>query len=179
MLTGKGLLEARARVGTRVRRRAEWHLFDPEVLIWQAEAGLDVDFIHHLVEMRLILEPEAAALAAARRSQADVDHLFRLTERMAARNITAAAFAKADVDFHIGVSASAGNPFLSAISALIEVSLTASLQRSWPGDEPGGTKLSAAAHREIVEAIARGDREAAKEGMRVVINQGLNRYVAE
>ena len=60
--------------------------------------------------MRLILEPEAAALAARRHSDAEVRHLFRLADRMAAPNITALAFAKADLDFHIAVSDMAGNP---------------------------------------------------------------------
>lgn len=179
VLTGKGLLEARARIGTKVRPRSQWHLFDPDVLIWQAEAGLDGAFIQHLGEMRLILEPEAAALAALRRSPADVDRLLELAERMAARNISAAAFARADLDFHLAVSACAGNPFLTAISALIEVSLTASLRRSWPGDEPDGARHSARAHRRIAEAIGAGDAEAARAGMRLVIHEGMERSLGK
>lgn len=175
VLTGKGLLEARAGVGTRVRRRSEWHLFDPDVLLWQGEAGLGPDFIRHLGEMRLILEPEAAALAARRHSQVDIDHLVRLADRMAARGISVEAFAKADLEFHLAISASAGNPFLRAVSALIEVSLTASLRRTWPGDEPSGTAQSALAHRAIVDAIAAGDCDAARSAMRRVIDEGIAR----
>lgn len=175
VLTGKGLLEAKAGVGTKVRRRSEWHLFDPDVLIWQAEAGLDKAFIRHLGEMRLILEPEAAALAAQRRSAADVEHLVGLVAAMAAPGISAGAFAKADLDFHLAVAAIADNPFLSAVSALIEVALTASLRRSWPGDEPGGTTRSGLAHRSIADAIAAGDCEAARAAMRRVIDEGINR----
>lgn len=177
VLTGKGLLEAKPGVGTKVRQRSQWHIFDPDVLIWQADAGLGKEFMRHLGEMRLILEPEAAALAARRHADFDVDNLFRLTERMAARGIVAEAFARADLEFHLAVSAGSGNPFLSAISALIEVSLTASLRRSWPGDDPGGSQRSAMAHRAIAEAISVGDSEAARAAMREVINEGINRSV--
>ena len=174
-LISKGLVEAKAGVGTKVRERHRWHLFDPDVLIWQAEAGLDRQFIKHLGEMRLILEPEAAALAAQRGSRADVDHLIALADRMAANNIQVDAFAKADLDFHFAVSACADNPFLTAVNALIEVSLTASLRRSWPGDVPGGKAHSAEAHRQIALAIGAGDCDGAREAMRRVIIEGMTR----
>src|SRR5690606_33133559 len=35
----KGLIQPKARIGTRVRDKANWNLFDPDVLIWHAEAG--------------------------------------------------------------------------------------------------------------------------------------------
>lgn len=175
VLTGKGLLEARPGVGTKVRRQSRWHLFDPDVLIWQAEAGLGQEFSRHLGEMRLILEPEAAALAARRHADVDVDYLFRLTDRMAMSGTSGEAFARADLEFHLAVSASAGNPFLKAISALIEVSLTASLRKSSPMDEAGGAERSAKLHRIIAEAISAGDADTARAAMRNVINEGMKR----
>ncbi|TMV60748.1 FadR family transcriptional regulator, partial [Thioclava sp. BHET1] len=95
--------------------------------------------------------------------------------RTAGPHPTALAFAKADLDFHIAVSDMAGNPFLSAVSALIEVSLTASLRRSWPGDDPERATRSAEAHRCIARAIAEGDDEEARICMRRVITEGINR----
>jgi DNA-binding FadR family transcriptional regulator len=179
VLTSKGLVEAKARVGTKVRERYRWYLFDPDVLLWQAEAGLDRQFVAHLGEMRLILEPEAAALAAQRGSRADVEHLVALADRMATKDIPAEAFAKADLDFHFAVSACADNPFLTAVNALIEVSLTASLRRSWPGDVPGGTARSAEAHRQIAVAIRAGDCDGAKAAMRRVIIEGMTRSLGK
>ncbi len=177
VLTGKGLIESKTRASTRVRQPSEWHLFDPDVLIWQAEAGLDRAFVEHLGEMRLILEPEAAALAARRRTRADLDHMFRLIDKMGTRGINPEDFAKVDLDFHLAVSASANNPFLSAIGALIEVSLIAAMRRSWPGDDPGGPNRSAMAHRNIVEAIKAGNGDLAREAMRNVIEEGIRRGI--
>ncbi|MBI1219912.1 MAG: FCD domain-containing protein [Rhodobacteraceae bacterium] len=175
VLTGKGLLESKTRARAKVRQQSEWHLLDPDVLIWQAEAGLDRSFVEHLGEMRLILEPEAAALAAQRRTQADLDLLMRLADKMGTRGITPEAFAKVDLDFHLAVAATANNPFLSAVGALIEVSLIASLRRSWPGDDPGGPTRSAKAHRDIVLAIEAGDGGRARQAMRAVIEEGISR----
>src|SRR5688572_24032485 len=71
-LGAKGLVQARARVGTRVQPRAAWNLFDPDVLVWHAEAGFRPEFLRHLAEIRMALEPEAAALAALRRTPANL-----------------------------------------------------------------------------------------------------------
>jgi hypothetical protein len=67
-LSGIGLVQAKARLGTRVRPRSDWNLFDADVLIWHARNGFDAEFLTYLGEMRLALEPEAAALAAQLRS---------------------------------------------------------------------------------------------------------------
>ncbi|MEO8883728.1 MAG: FCD domain-containing protein [Devosia sp.] len=177
MLASKGLIKARARIGTRVRQRAEWHLFDPDVLIWQAEAGLDASFVRHLGEMRMVLEPEAAALAAIRRSPAELEVLYKCVQRMGTDGISAADFARADLDFHLAVAAAADNPFLRAVSTLIEVALVAALRRSWPGAEVGGVVRSARAHRAIAEAIESGDQDAARIAMRAVIIEGTDRAI--
>ena len=177
MLASKGLIKARARVGTSVRQRVEWHLFDPDILIWQTEAGLDGAFVRHLGEMRLVLEPEAAALAAVRRSPAQLELLYKCAQRMGTNGISAADFARADLDFHLAVAAAADNPFLQAVSTLIEVALVAALRRSWPGGEVGGVVRSARAHRAIAEAIEAGDQSGARAAMRAVILEGTSRAI--
>jgi DNA-binding FadR family transcriptional regulator len=174
-LSGKGLVQAKARVGTRVRARSDWHLFDPDVLNWHAQSGFDAAFLVSLGEMRLALEPEAAALAAARQRPAQLPQLYRWVEQMAASGTSRAGFVHADLNFHLAVAEIAANPFLRAISALIEVALVAALTRSSPVDEPGGVASSAAAHRAIADAIASGDAAAARAAMREVILEGVRR----
>ena len=174
-LDGKGLLQSKARIGTKVRDRSEWNLFDADVLIWHAEAGFDAAFITHIGEMRLALEPEAAALAAVRRTPAQLRALYDWVERMGVPNATPQEFVDADLNFHFGVAAAAANPFLTSISTLIEVALVAALTRSSPVNEPRGTKASVADHRAIADAIARQDPDAARTAMRVVIEEGISR----
>src|SRR5690606_26352757 len=88
MLAGKGLVQAKARIGTRVRDKAQWNLFDADVLIWHAQAGFDGAFLGYLGEMRLALEPEAAVLAARRRTPLQLQHLYGWVERMGAEGVT-------------------------------------------------------------------------------------------
>ena len=66
-LVAKGLLTTKARVGTVVRERGAWNMFDADVLAWHLDAGIDRRFLNDLAEIRLAVEPRAAALAAGRR----------------------------------------------------------------------------------------------------------------
>lgn len=81
-LAAKGLVVARARIGTRVLPRAHWNLFDSDVLTWHFGAGVDEDFLRHVSEVRLALEPYAAALAARRASDVDIARMMRLAVAM-------------------------------------------------------------------------------------------------
>ena len=174
-LSGKGLIQAKARIGTRVRPRSDWNLFDADVLIWHARNGFDADFLTYLGEMRLALEPEAAALAAQRRTPLQLQHLYSWVEKMGADDVSAAEFVRADLNFHLAVAGAAANPFLRSISTLIEVALVAMLTISSPIEDPTEHAQSVSAHRAIADAIARRDADKAREAMRVVIGQGIER----
>src|ERR1700741_4772823 len=76
-LVAKGLLTTKARVGTVVGERGAWNMFDADVLAWHLDVGIDRRFLSDLAEIRLAIEPRAAALAATRRSEADVAQLRR------------------------------------------------------------------------------------------------------
>lgn len=172
-LAGKGLIQARARVGTRVRDKSEWNLFDPEVLIWHAQSGFDAAFLGYLGEMRMALEPEAAALACARRTPLQLQQLYGWVEQMGADGVSREAFVHADLNFHLCVANAAGNPFLRSISTLIEVALVALLTISSPVDHPVRHLRSVAAHRAIADAIARRDTDASRAAMRAVVATGM------
>lgn len=174
-LSGKGLIQAKARIGTRVRRRTEWNLFDPDVLIWHAKSGFDADFLMYLGEMRLALEPEAAALAAERRTPEQLQQLYSFVEQMGSEGVSASDFVRADLNFHLAVADAAANPFLRSISTLIEVALVNMLTISSPHEHPAEHVESVAAHRAIADAIANGKPDAARAAMRVVIHQGIAR----
>ncbi|HEY0855295.1 MAG TPA: FadR/GntR family transcriptional regulator [Devosia sp.] len=174
MLAGKGLIQAKARIGTRVRPRTEWNLFDPDVLIWHARNGFDDEFLSYLGEMRMALEPEAAALASARRTPEQLEGLYGWVDKMEAAH-SAADFVQADLNFHLAVAAAAANPFLTSISTLIEVALVAMLTISSPVEDSDQHATSVAAHRAIADGIAARNADLARDAMRTVINQGLDR----
>ncbi|WP_292408547.1 GntR family transcriptional regulator, partial [Mesorhizobium sp.] len=72
VLSAKGLVEARRRVGVRVLSRDDWRLLDPVVLSWHPDIQNDSELISGLIEARRIFEPAAAELAARRATGSDL-----------------------------------------------------------------------------------------------------------
>ena len=173
-LSAKGLVQARARVGTRVQPRGAWTLFDPDVLMWHAEAGFRPEFLAHLAEIRMALEPEAAALAALRRTPESLATINEWAARMAKPKITLDEFVKADLGFHLAVANAAANPFFTSISTLIEVVLVAMLTISSPAEDTERLAESVEQHQRVARAVAARDPEEARAAMRAVIDNGVD-----
>ena len=176
-LSTKGMIEARARIGTRVLPRARWNLFDADVLAWHFETGPNVAFLKSLSEIRIGIELESAALAAARRTAEQADSLLDCASRMGQAE-TAEQFARIDLEFHRSVAEASGNPFMASISALVELALTAAFTISSPVEDDAAMVATVAAHGRIARAIAAGDADEAREAMRAVISEGFGRAAA-
>src|SRR6266511_2077717 len=84
VLAAKRLVESKPKTGTRVRPRRDWNLLDPDVLAWQLEAGLDRRFLEDALELRRLIEPQAARLAAERATEDQVAVLALAHEQMEA-----------------------------------------------------------------------------------------------
>jgi DNA-binding FadR family transcriptional regulator len=177
-LAAKGFVVSKTRIGTRVRDPVHWNFFDADVLAWRVRLGLDDDFLGSLTEIRLALEPAAAALAAQRRTTGDLARLRDCLDEMARAGHTRGSFAQADLAFHLAVGVATGNPLMRSASGVIDAALVASFTHSSPID--AGTHLEAAirGHAAIVNAIEARDRQAASEAMRAVIDQGVRRIAA-
>ncbi|MDR6953482.1 DNA-binding FadR family transcriptional regulator [Ancylobacter sp. 3268] len=176
-LVAKGLLSTKARVGTVVRERAAWNMFDPDVLAWHLDAGIDRRFLRDLAEIRLAVEPRAAALAAERRNEADLVLMRAAVAHMGEVPGASEGFAEDDLALHIAIANASGNPFMRSIGAVIEAALRASFVLSAPVDTRE-RDIAVAAHERIVEAIADKDAEAASVAMTNVIFNGLRRHGA-
>jgi DNA-binding FadR family transcriptional regulator len=175
-LAAKGLVQPKAKIGTRVLARDGWNLFDPDILQWHVETGaIDANFLFSLQEMRLALEPQAAALAALRRTEEQLKELRASVERMADPNVTGDEFVQHDLRLHIGVADASNNPFMRAIGGLIEVALATTFGVSSPIPNTDRHKLIVERHRDIVIAIKRRDPVAARAAMRQVIQEGIDR----
>jgi DNA-binding FadR family transcriptional regulator len=171
-LAAKGMIVARAKVGTRVLDESHWNMFDADILGWRLETGLPETFLAMLFEIRQSLEPVAAALAAVRRRDSDVARLRGLAEALVMKPEDETAFVKADVLFHQCVLEMSGNPFMRSLGALIETALTASFTLSAPREHPGQGVRSQRQHMDIADAIAAQDAQRASDAMMTVIRQG-------
>ena len=176
-LAAKGLVEARARTGTRVLPRQYWTLFDADVLAWHFAAGPDAAFLRSLAEIRVWVELEAAALAAIRRTDEQVERMMMAVEDMVSAETTE-LFAAADLEFHSLVADASANPFMASINALVRVALAAAFTMSSPVEDPASKRVTVERHRRIAQAIRDGNAQAAREAMQAVIWEGFERAEA-
>ncbi|GCA50388.1 HTH-type transcriptional regulator LutR [Sinorhizobium sp. KGO-5] len=178
-LAAKGLVVARARIGTRVLPRTHWNLFDSDVLTWHFGAGVDEDFLRHVSEVRLALEPYAAALAARRASDADIARMMRLAVAMGDAGHSPHTLALADLEFHLRLLEASLNPFMRTVGSLIEAALMGVFQLTSPTADETEIDRVAIAHIRIVEEIRRRDEEAARSAMEHVIRVGQERLIMD
>ncbi|MBL8710964.1 MAG: FadR family transcriptional regulator [Rhodospirillaceae bacterium] len=177
-LAAKGLVVSKTRVGTRVRPQVNWNMFDSDLLSWRVELGMDVRFLGSLYEIRLAVEPAAAALAALRRSDAQLARLRAIIEEFRRKDHTRASFAETDLAFHLEVAAASGNPFMRAVGAIIEAALVVTFADTAPVEDQARLHSTAEEHAAIVEAIAAGDATAAARAMTDVIETGRRNRTA-
>nr|WP_244488994.1 FadR/GntR family transcriptional regulator [Devosia sp. Root635] len=176
-LAAKGMIEARARIGTRVLPRQRWNLFDSDVLSWHFETGPDVELLRSLAEIRIGVEVESAALAASRRSDEQAEALLAIANRMGEAR-TPEEFARTDLAFHRTVAEASGNPFMASVSALVELALTAAFTISSPVEDAALTAAAVKSHTRIARAIQAGDADEARLAMKAVITEGFGRAAA-
>jgi GntR family transcriptional regulator, galactonate operon transcriptional repressor len=152
VLSAKGLLEARRRIGVRVRGHDEWDLLDPSVLAWHPDIGHDETLMTSLIEARRIIEPAAAALAAARASAADlaeIEAAFLAMEQSVPNDIDACC--EADLAFHASLIAASHNIVLRRLSGTIEAALRAAFAVTNQLMTVQSRALEA--HRKVLECI--------------------------
>ncbi|MPW16135.1 FCD domain-containing protein [Paraburkholderia sp. CNPSo 3157] len=161
-LTSKGLIESRPRVGTRVRRKTAWNLLDADLLDWYSRVAPAMDFALKLQEMREMIEPHAAALAAASHSDESFGALDAAHSAMAAaRNVD--EWVRADLQFHLSVLAACSNELLIPLGTLIERTLEAQLRLNAKRADVFNASLGE--HTAVFEAIRDRDASRARHAM--------------
>jgi DNA-binding FadR family transcriptional regulator len=173
-LVAKGLLSTKAKVGTVVRERSAWNMFDSDVLAWHLDGRIDPRFLFDLAEIRLAVEPRSAALAAQRRYAAHVEEMRASIEQMRREKSNPVGFAEGDLSLHIAVAEASTNPFMRSMGGVIQVALRASFLLSAPISERE-RDATIDAHERIVDAIENKNAEAASAAMAHVIFNGINR----
>jgi len=169
VLAEKGLVESRPRSGTRVRRRSEWNLVDPDVIAWRREAGPDLPFLRDLTEVRLIVETDAARLAAERATLEDQEQIATHLATMEDRLGDIDAYAAADLELHAAILRATHNPLLAQLADTLSEGLRAS--RDVTRHRPGGPAYSLPLHGLLVERIVAHDAAGAEAAMRTLVSR--------
>lgn len=171
ILAAKGLVEARPKVGTRISARDKWHLLDPDILSWMFEHEPDQHLLESLFELRKVVEPEAAALAASRRTDGHLADLQDALERMAKHTLASEAGRLADQHFHAALLDASGNPFLKTLTSSVAAAVTWTTefkQRRKPL-----VRDPLPDHVEVYRAIAASDPDRARQKMAHLVEMAL------
>jgi len=161
MIAAKGLIESRPRAGTRVRERAAWNLLDPQMLGWMFEGAPPRDFVRSLFELRLIVEPAGAELAAVKRNAAQLSRMGHALEVMAQQGLHSEEGQHADQQFHATLLEATGNELLVNLSATIGAAVRWTTYFKFRASHrPYDDAIPR--HRRLFEAIANGDADGAR-----------------
>src|ERR1700689_2512329 len=165
-LREKGLVEAYSGRGTFITdgtSQAARQSFDLMVKIGQQDGST------HLAELRLILEPGIAALAAARVQEPELVTMREAVATMDRSQRDPAAYIEADLDFHLALAEAASNPLiLSLIDSIVGLLRE---QRIKIFNIEGGPQRGQVHHKRILEAVERRDPEMARGAMRAHLEQ--------
>jgi GntR family galactonate operon transcriptional repressor len=164
VLAAKGLLEVGPRRGMRVRPRDEWNLLDPDVLNWRLDGDLDAKFFHDLAEVRRIMEPAAARLAAQHATADEVATLHAAYLEMLRAVDDAGAYIDADIRFHDSIVRACHNELLAEMVKAISAALRAS--RALTSRLAGSSADAMELHLRVLDAVSRHDAPAAEAAMR-------------
>ena len=172
LLAAKGLIATRRKLGTSVRAQSHWNMLDTAVLSWHLAAAPSDAFVNGLFELRHIVEPPIAALAAERASAADLAAIAAALGDMARSAGESGDPVAADLRFHEAVLAGAHNHFLASFGAVIASALSASFRLSW---DPAAraAERSLAQHERVLAAIRDQRPEAARAAMTALLDSAV------
>jgi DNA-binding FadR family transcriptional regulator len=172
MLTAKGLLGARPRRGTWVQPEEKWNLLDPDVLGWLLERKYSPALLIEFTEIRLAVEPGAAALAARVAGPEEKAAIRHGIERMQAADRGDDDPLDSDIAFHVAVLRASRNRFYAQLTGFTATALRFSIQTT---NRYKGVQLASIAdHKKVADAIIAGKSVAAGQAMHKLIQEALD-----
>lgn len=169
MLSGKGLIVSKPKTGTRICDRARWNLLDPDVLAWMFEGEPPAGFVDNLFQLRMIVEPAAAELAAQLRTGEQLSQMGHALEEMARHGLASATGQAADQRFHHIILEATANELLVSLAGSIGAAVRwTTMFKHRKSRQP---RDSIPQHRQLFGAIASGDAAGAREATVALLQQ--------
>jgi GntR family transcriptional repressor for pyruvate dehydrogenase complex len=159
-LKSEGLVETRQGLGAFVAEAA------PRAFRIEPER-LQEDDLRHVLELRLHVEMGAAALAAERRTAAQLERIHHALQAMARAVETDGDGVPADAEFHHAIAEAANNPYYRDFMIFLADRMQASIAAARANSAKlRWSPLAEDEHASICEAIAARNPAAAREAVR-------------
>ena len=169
VLTEKGLVQPRTKVGTLIHPRNSWNWLDSDVLNWEIQAGQMHSLLRKVTEARRIIEPEVAALAAERGSDAEIAQITGAYRRMEQNPDDLPEYIAADMAFHAAIMDACHNEMLAQMADTMRRALIAS--REVTLKLPGNSLKALPLHLAVVQTIQNRDSQGAFAAMQNLIGR--------
>ncbi|WP_255767713.1 FadR/GntR family transcriptional regulator [Pseudarthrobacter sulfonivorans] len=171
VLESMNMVYSRRRVGIVVQERRLWNVFDPKLVRWRLASGTREVQYGSLTELRIAVEPIAAAGAARRASAAERARLVELASEL--RRLGQAGdlerFLAADIEFHCLLLRSCGNEMFMALEGMVAEVLTSRTRQGLMPFKPRDHVLTA--HEDVAAAVAGGDTAGAETAMHHILDE--------
>ncbi|MCL1067428.1 FadR family transcriptional regulator [Shewanella olleyana] len=173
LLSAKGLIESRPKVGTTVRARANWHFLDPQLLDWiQGLENTEV-FLSKFLGLRKAIEPEACALAASYATIEQRKQLSVYIQNMikAAEEFDYEQWTINDHLFHQTIYLSTENQFYIPFGNIL-----ATIFKLFIDHSAEGGRFCINEHKGIYDAIMSGDADQARSYCQQLLKDDNQRF---
>jgi DNA-binding FadR family transcriptional regulator len=170
ILSTKGLIGQRPRVGTYVHTEDKWDLLDAEVLTWILDRHFSHALVREFLEVRLGIEPAAAALAAVNATPEDKELLHQKLEKMKGAMNGHFDPVAADIAFHATILEISHNRFYHQLTPIVETALRFSIRLT---NKTKGAVADYDAHDKVYRAIRNSNPDAAARACRELITEAL------
>jgi DNA-binding FadR family transcriptional regulator len=141
-------------------------MLDADVLRWRIAAQPTQALLDQLGEVRWMVEPASAALAATRRTDADLTALDAALAGMDVTSREVADAVEADVSFHTALLEATHNVLIAGLENVIEQGLR---QRDLLVQSSSAASDSVPTHRAVLDAVREQDAPAAEQAMRALL----------
>ncbi|WP_433407626.1 FadR/GntR family transcriptional regulator [Saccharomonospora azurea] len=171
VLESMGLVRSRRRVGITVQPRSSWNVFDPRVIWWRLSGPGRDEQLRSLTELRIAVEPLAAAAAARSASASERARVVELAAEM--RRLGEAGrldvFMERDVAFHTLLLRASGNEMFGALSDVVAVVLRGRTHLGLMPQQPVPEALDL--HEHVAASVARGQPNVAEAAMTELLSE--------
>ena len=170
VLSGKGLVRTARRYGTRVTPVEEWNLLDGDVVAWHEPTHPRIRRIFaETTEMRTIVEPAAAGLAAARATEPEIATILSAARSLNPETGDLHALFDADCRFHLTILEATRSLIMRQMRQPVLTTLRVSYQYGVANDLNG--PVTREGHITVAEAIARRDAPGAHDAMAAMLKR--------
>lgn len=149
----------------------DWDDLNTRVITWKLHSNLRRAELRYLTELRLAVEPAAAAGCASRGTVEARTHIGVIGHDLirAAREDRLDNFHALDIEFHAGLLGNCGNPIFAELSSTVATVLRGRVEINMYPQHPEESALSA--HEKVAQAVVAGDAHAAYEAMYDIVSE--------